>query len=75
VTSRAPAELRQPKPLRMLWITFAWGSCFVAIDIGLTDAPVLWFAALRGFITDRTLGIRPDFLTDATTRGSGGVRP
>jgi probable blue pigment (indigoidine) exporter len=55
VTSRAPAELRQPKPLRMLWITFAWGSCFLAIQIGLNDAPVLWFAALRGLIAGGAL--------------------
>ena len=31
----------------MLWITFAWGSCYVAISIGLQDAPILWLAALR----------------------------
>lgn len=55
MTSGAPTELRRPKPLRMLWITFAWGSCFVAIDIGLADAPVLWFAALRGLIAGAAL--------------------
>lgn len=27
----------------MLWITAAWGACFVAIRWGLRDAPVLWF--------------------------------
>ena len=43
-------DLRAPKPLRMLGITFAWGSCFWAIGIGLQDAPVLWFAALRALI-------------------------
>ncbi|STX03522.1 Probable amino-acid metabolite efflux pump [Kocuria rosea] len=42
--------LRRPKPLRMLWITFAWGSCFLAVNIGLQDAPVLWFAALRALL-------------------------
>ena len=31
----------------MLAITAAWGSCFVAIDWGLRDSPVLWFAAFR----------------------------
>jgi len=31
----------------MLWITAAFGACFVAIQWGLRDAPVLWFAALR----------------------------
>lgn len=30
-----------------MWITFAWGSCYVAISIGLQDAPILWLAALR----------------------------
>jgi probable blue pigment (indigoidine) exporter len=34
----------------MLWITAAWGACFVAIRWGLRDAPVLWFAALRALI-------------------------
>lgn len=55
MTSRVAAELRQPKPLRMLWITFAWGSCFLAIQIGLNDAPVLWFAAMRGLIAGGAL--------------------
>nr|WP_274638355.1 DMT family transporter [Microbacterium bovistercoris] len=31
----------------MLWVTLAWGSCFVAISIGLQDTPLLWLAALR----------------------------
>ncbi len=39
----------------MLWITFAWGSCFVAINIGLADAPLLWFAALRALIAGGAL--------------------
>ena len=39
--------MRSPRPWRMLWITFAWGSCYVAISIGLQDAPILWLAALR----------------------------
>lgn len=54
-TAEAEGRLRQPKPLRMLWITFAWGSCFLAIDIGLGDAPVLWFAALRALIAGGAL--------------------
>lgn len=43
----AAGDLRRPEPLRMLWITAAFGACFVAIQWGLRDAPVLWFAALR----------------------------
>lgn len=54
-TAMTDAVLRQPKPLRMLWITFAWGSCFLAIQIGLNDAPVLWFAALRALIAGSAL--------------------
>ena len=46
----AAGELRRPKPLRMLWVTAAWGACFVAIQWGLRDAPVLWFAALRAIV-------------------------
>ena len=34
----------------MIWITAAWGGCFVAIRWGLRDAPVLWFATLRALI-------------------------
>lgn len=39
----------------MLWITAAWGSCFVAIEWGLRDAPVLWFAALRAVVAGGAL--------------------
>jgi probable blue pigment (indigoidine) exporter len=46
----AAGTLRRPKPLRMLWVTAAWGACFVAIDLGLRDAPVLWFATLRALV-------------------------
>lgn len=42
--------LRPPKPGRMLWITAVLGGCFVAIQWGLRDAPVLWFAALRAIV-------------------------
>ncbi len=34
----------------MLAITAAWGACFVAIDWGLRDASILWFAALRALL-------------------------
>ncbi|MCC2592511.1 DMT family transporter [Tessaracoccus sp. OS52] len=39
----------------MLWITAAWGTCFVAIDWGLRDAPLLWFAALRALVAGAAL--------------------
>lgn len=39
-----------PRPTHMLAITAAWGSCFIAIDWGLRDAPVLWFAAFRSLL-------------------------
>jgi len=47
--------LRRPKPLRMLWVTAVWGACFVAIELGLRDAPVLWFAALRAVVAGLAL--------------------
>lgn len=34
----------------MVWITAAWGACFVLIEAGLAEAPVLWFATLRSLI-------------------------
>lgn len=43
------------KPLRMLWITAAWGACFIAIEWGLRDAPLLWFAALRALVAGAAL--------------------
>ena len=51
----AVAEPVRPRPLRMLWITAAWGACFVAIEWGLRDAPLLWFAALRALIAGAAL--------------------
>ena len=39
----------------MLLITAAWGSCFVAIDWGLRDASVLWFAAFRSLLAGAVL--------------------
>ena len=47
--------LGRPRPVRMLWITAAWGACFVAIRWGLRDAPVLWFAALRALVAGAAL--------------------
>ncbi|HZJ39876.1 MAG TPA: DMT family transporter [Demequina sp.] len=46
---RRPRPLR-PRPLRMLFIAVALAACFVAIRLGLRDAPLLWFAALRAMI-------------------------
>ena len=45
----------RPRPTRMVWITLAWGACFVAIRWGLRDAPVLWFAALRALVAGAAL--------------------
>lgn len=39
----------------MMWVSAAWGACFVAIDLGLRDAPVLWFAALRALVAGAAL--------------------
>ena len=39
-----------PNPWRMIWVTFAWGSCYLAISVALRDAPPLWLAALRTLI-------------------------
>lgn len=47
--------LARPRPVRMLLVTAAWGSCFVAIDWGLRDAPVLWFAAFRSLLAGMVL--------------------
>lgn len=51
----ADTERRAPSPWRMLWVTFAWGSCFVAISVGLQDAPLLWLAALRALVAGAAL--------------------
>lgn len=45
----------RPRPLRMLWITAAWGACFIAIQWGLRDAPLLWYAALRALVAGGVL--------------------
>ncbi|WNB86993.1 DMT family transporter [Cellulomonas sp. ATA003] len=39
----------------MLWITAAWGACFLAIEWGLRDAPLLWYAALRALVAGAAL--------------------
>ena len=49
------ASQRAPNARRMLWVTAAWGACFVAIQWGLRDAPVLWFAALRALVAGLAL--------------------
>ncbi|SFI46863.1 MULTISPECIES: DMT family transporter [Microbacterium] len=51
----AGVQQRAPNPWRMLWVTFAWGSCFTAISIGLQDAPLLWLAALRALVAGGAL--------------------
>lgn len=53
--SSATDQAGRPRPLRMLWITAAWGACFVTIRWGLRDAPVLWFAALRSLVAGTVL--------------------
>lgn len=52
---RAPGPLQAPRPLRMLGITLAWGTCFLFIRWGLRDAPILWFAALRALLAGAAL--------------------
>lgn len=44
-----------PRPGRMLWITAAWGACFIAIEWGLRDAPLVWYAALRAVLAGAAL--------------------
>ena len=47
----------RPSPLRMLWITAALGVCFLGIQWGLRDAPLLWFAALRALLGGTALAV------------------
>lgn len=62
VDGKAAAVAGNPNPWRMLLVTLAWGSCFVAISIGLRDSPPLWLAALRaltaGFALLLVTGVR-----------------
>ena len=51
----AAAVPRRPRPSRRLWLTATLGGCFIAIDWGLRDAPVLWFAALRALVAGGAL--------------------
>ena len=41
----------------MLWITGAFGLCFLGVRWGLRDAPLLWFAALRALIGGAALAV------------------
>jgi len=50
VTDHSGALTGRPPPLRMLWVTAAWGTCFLGVRWGLRDAPLLWFAALRALV-------------------------
>jgi len=50
VTGHPGALTGRPPPLRMLWVTAAWGTCFLGVRWGLRDAPLLWFAALRALV-------------------------
>jgi probable blue pigment (indigoidine) exporter len=64
VPAASPAgvpSLQPPRARRMLWITAAWGSCFLFIAWGLRDAPALWFAALRA-LTARAVLVAVGFL-------------
>ena len=42
--------VRRPRAGRMIWVTFAWGSCYAAILLGLQGTSTLWLAALRAVI-------------------------
>lgn len=50
MSTPAAQERGAPAAPTMLWITGVWGLCFLAIRLGLQDAPVLWFAALRALV-------------------------
>ena len=54
-TQPTDSLLAGPRPARMLWVTAVWGACFVAIQWGLRDAPVLWFATLRSVVAGAAL--------------------
>lgn len=55
VAGAGVAASDQPAPWRMLGITAAWGACFLAVQWGLRDAPLLWFAALRALLAGAAL--------------------
>lgn len=58
-----------PRPARMLWVTAAWGACFIVIRWGLRDAPVLWFAALRSLGAGGALLVLASLQRRPTPRG------
>ncbi|MFX1821276.1 DMT family transporter [Pseudarthrobacter sp. CC4] len=54
--NRHPGQAKgAPRPWRMLGVTGAWGLCFLAIRLGLQDAPILWFATLRALFAAAAL--------------------
>lgn len=55
VATSASGVGQRARPGRMVWITAAWGACFIAIEWGLRDAPLLWYAALRAVLAGAVL--------------------
>ena len=53
--SPAVRAAQRPHALRMVGVTAVWGMCFVLVQWGLRDAPVLWFAALRSAVAGGVL--------------------
>ncbi|PZS11822.1 MAG: EamA family transporter [Pseudonocardiales bacterium] len=47
----------RPRPARMLWITAALAACFIGVQWGLRDAPLVWFAALRALVGGAALAV------------------
>ncbi len=41
----------------MLWITAALAGCFIGVQWGLRDAPLVWFAALRALVGGAALAV------------------
>lgn len=64
------AERSAPNVVTMLWVTVAWGACFVAIRWGLRDAPILWFAALRALVAGAALVLLAGLQGRPTPRGA-----
>ncbi len=56
------------RPVRMLVIALAWGSCFVLVMWGMRDAPLLWFAALRALVAGAALLAATLFSSQASRR-------
>lgn len=57
VTHPTVQLVRRPAPARMLWITAALGLCFLGVQWGLRDSPLLWFAALRALVGGVALAV------------------